>query len=427
MPHLPLELCELVIDSASSCGDVRTLCRCSLVCKSWFPRARYHLFATLDLSADWTPEANRVSEFIALLPVPPSSSASLYDNDSPNLWPATLTCAPFISTVVLAKRSWGITSVARVLARLEAAGVAPRAVVVDCPAYEPPRLCATRTPFAACLRHLELRLHIDVPFAQLVGYVKAFERLESLCVGGSARYSVDSNAELEVEAGLPASLHALSFAGPNAATPFLHWLGATSAISASSGFGCDLDLRSLVLHDICTPSAWTAVLIYLSSWAARSLELLELHNCDSDAAPRELLSSFSIASLESIDELIITHKNPAAAFDGLISLLRVPPMDLSPGPESRSELHAITLGFGNAAHTNSERRMTELRSRWAMLDGMLRDGKRFAGLKRIDVGIWTPPASKGMHSGRRTRMMSALPEGYLYPGGLLDRVMSMDA
>ena len=45
---LPLELEERVIDS--SCDSVSTLRSCSLTCRRWLPRSRYHLFSSIRVS-----------------------------------------------------------------------------------------------------------------------------------------------------------------------------------------------------------------------------------------------------------------------------------------------------------------------------------------------------------------------------------------
>ncbi|KAJ7617843.1 hypothetical protein FB45DRAFT_756357, partial [Roridomyces roridus] len=92
--RLPIELVECIIDASST--HLPTLTACSLVCKQWLPRCRHHLFSSLNLSADWTPEPNSVTEFLALLPMPH----------------ATIT--PYVRAIVLSKRSWGMTPVSRI-------------------------------------------------------------------------------------------------------------------------------------------------------------------------------------------------------------------------------------------------------------------------------------------------------------------------
>ncbi|KAJ7921404.1 hypothetical protein B0H13DRAFT_154564 [Mycena leptocephala] len=98
----PIELAECIIDA--SCSHPPTLAACSLVCKQWLPRSRHHLFSSLDLSADWNPEPNAVTEFIKII-------------DTPNS-----TLIPYVTGVVLSKRSWGMTPVHKILTILAVLG-----------------------------------------------------------------------------------------------------------------------------------------------------------------------------------------------------------------------------------------------------------------------------------------------------------------
>lgn len=50
IPFMPLELVDLILDYAHS--NPSTLAACSLVCKSWFPSARFHIFSSVNLNAD---------------------------------------------------------------------------------------------------------------------------------------------------------------------------------------------------------------------------------------------------------------------------------------------------------------------------------------------------------------------------------------
>ncbi|KAI8981268.1 hypothetical protein BD414DRAFT_420185 [Trametes punicea] len=47
MPEVPLELTDYIIDFLYS--DARTLATCALVCRSWTPAARFHLFRSIVL------------------------------------------------------------------------------------------------------------------------------------------------------------------------------------------------------------------------------------------------------------------------------------------------------------------------------------------------------------------------------------------
>ena len=64
-PTIPPELVDIILDYAHN--DLSLLTACSLVCKTWFPSARYHIFnsATLD--------AQNASSFVQLLNAPLST------------------------------------------------------------------------------------------------------------------------------------------------------------------------------------------------------------------------------------------------------------------------------------------------------------------------------------------------------------------
>src|SRR5271170_2648382 len=66
MPRLPAELTDRVIDHLHS--DRLTLARCSLVCKTWLPASRYHLFNT----AIRLTKSN-INSFVELLDSPTST------------------------------------------------------------------------------------------------------------------------------------------------------------------------------------------------------------------------------------------------------------------------------------------------------------------------------------------------------------------
>ncbi|KAF8877370.1 hypothetical protein BD779DRAFT_1804006 [Infundibulicybe gibba] len=49
IPPLPPEVIDLIIDQLAGEDDRRTLKSCSLVCRSWLPRARHYLFSTISV------------------------------------------------------------------------------------------------------------------------------------------------------------------------------------------------------------------------------------------------------------------------------------------------------------------------------------------------------------------------------------------
>ena len=53
-PHLPWEICDYIIDSSHN--DPGTLKQCSLVSKSWVPRAQNHLFSDITLTLEHYPK-----------------------------------------------------------------------------------------------------------------------------------------------------------------------------------------------------------------------------------------------------------------------------------------------------------------------------------------------------------------------------------
>ncbi|KAJ7614579.1 hypothetical protein FB45DRAFT_937299 [Roridomyces roridus] len=273
--QFPIELVESVIDA--SVAHHPTLSACSLVCKQWLPRCRHHLFSTLDLSADWTPEPNSVTNLLALLLTPHAAE----------------TLIPYVRSVVVAKRSWGMTPVARILTALARAGVRPRALLVNCPSYEP-----THTPvFASSLTHLTLELHNDMRAAPLIEYICAFPRLEVLDVGGSARFAFDEGMLSAHYAGrmqLPARLHTLIVRN----TVVVDWIVATALAPGGSKIG----VTTLVVRHIRLPEQWEGVYRYLTTSAcAGVIRSLTFQGCDfplQPPTPLPLLPSLRTLTIE---------------------------------------------------------------------------------------------------------------------------------
>lgn len=253
---LPIELIECIIDASRYHSS--TLAACSLVCKQWLPRSRHHLFSSLDLSADWNPEPNSVTEFIKLI-------------DTPNS-----TLIPYVRTVVLSKRSWGMIPVQNILGVLARSGVRPGFLHINCPTYEPTHLPI----FSVSLAHLTLYLHNDMPMATLVDHICAFPFLESLYIGGSARFS---DSPRPTSMALPPRFHTLVICNPVFATWVLSLDPPTTQIS------------TIVLRYIRLPDQWSAINQYLGSPSAAGIHSLTFQGCDTCAYYHRLPSVCSRA------------------------------------------------------------------------------------------------------------------------------------
>ncbi|KAJ7092323.1 hypothetical protein B0H15DRAFT_170255, partial [Mycena belliarum] len=287
-PHskmsFPIELVERIIDAASA--DPPTLAACSLVCKEWLHRSRHHLFASLDLSASWTPEPNAVTEFMKLV-------------DGPN------SLVPYVTGVVLAKRSWGMTPIPRILAVLARSGIRPGSLHINCPTYEP-----THLPIFSSLVHLSLYLHNDMPTATLIDHVCAFPLLESLYVGGSAQYTAGSDP---VAQALPPQLHTLIITDP----VFANWVVSLDPVPTQ--------LSTIILRFLKLPEHWEAINRYLTSPAAAGIFSLAFEGCDTYPhrhllAPRvQALENLQTLRIESSGALLPTH------LLGMLSALRGSP------------------------------------------------------------------------------------------------------
>jgi hypothetical protein len=70
---LPAELMDRIIDFLHS--DKRTLSACSLVCKSWVPSSRYHLFRDLTIPAKF--ELFELATDNDVIGVPPISNVTI--------------------------------------------------------------------------------------------------------------------------------------------------------------------------------------------------------------------------------------------------------------------------------------------------------------------------------------------------------------
>jgi hypothetical protein len=118
--------------------------------------------------------------------------------------------------------------------------------------------------FSSSLAHLALYLHTDMPMSMLIDHVCAFPFLESLYIGGSARYST-SLPPLSREP--PPRLNTLIISDP----VFADWL-----LSLDS---TPTQISTIVLREIRLPHQWSAINRYLSSAAAHAIRSLTFHAC----------------------------------------------------------------------------------------------------------------------------------------------------
>ncbi|KAJ7743680.1 hypothetical protein DFH07DRAFT_925294 [Mycena maculata] len=274
---LPIELAECIIDASRH--HPPTLATCSLVCKRWLPRSRHHLFSSLDLSADWNPEPNSVTEFLKIIDSPKS------------------TLIPYVTTVVLSKRSWGMTPIPKILAVLARSGIRPELLHINCPTYEPVHLPI----FSASLVHLTLHLHNDMPMATLIDHICAFPLLESLYIGGSARFSEDLRPMAKA---LPPKFHALVMCNP----VFAHWVLSLDVPP--------MQISTLVLRYIRLPDHWAEINQYLCSPCASGIRSLTFQGCDTSALPQQ-----NLYRLEDLQELVIEGSGAVPAAVDLLNVL----------------------------------------------------------------------------------------------------------
>ncbi|KAJ7696934.1 hypothetical protein B0H17DRAFT_1130590 [Mycena rosella] len=332
---LPIELVERIIDTA--CCHPPTLAACSLVCKDWLPRSRHHLFALLDLSAHWNPEPNAVTEFMKIITAPNS------------------TLVPYVTAVVLGKRSWGMTPVQRILATLARSGIRPGFLHINCPTYEPTHLPI----FSVSLVHLTLYLHNDMPIATLVDHVCAFPLLESLYVGGSARYTADVYPATQ---SLPPKLRTLVISNP----VFAHWVLSLDPVPTQ--------ISTIILRYINLPEQWDEINRYLASPAAAAgIHSLTFEECDV-TYPQIPYIPPDLQHLENLHTLII-EKSGTLLADCLLGVLAAVRSSPATATLETIELYAVNgSGPGEFPH---------MRLREA--DGILADAAKLPGLQRVVV------------------------------------------
>ncbi|KAJ7131930.1 hypothetical protein C8R46DRAFT_1048457 [Mycena filopes] len=279
---LPIELVECIID-ASSFLHRSALGACSLVCRQWLPRSRHLLFSSLDLSAEWAPEPNSVTEFFKIIDNPHS------------------TVIPYVTSVVLSKRTWGMTSVHKLLTALGHSGIRPRVLQITCPTYEPTH----RPVFASSLVSLTLHLHMNMPIATLVDHVCAFPLLETLSIGGSAR----STTALGPSGSLPPRLHTLVISNPI----FAEWILTLDPVPTQ--------LSTIILRDLRLPYQWAAAARYLASPAARTIRSLTLDRSDI-ADPPDPSPPLDLSNLHELRVLTFEHYALGPTLRAILPALR---------------------------------------------------------------------------------------------------------
>ncbi|KAF7299483.1 Serine/threonine-protein phosphatase [Mycena indigotica] len=363
MVSLPLELHERIVDSLSA--HTNALGACSLVSRHWFPRARYHLFWTLDLSADWTPEPNGMTSLLSLL---------LNSHT-----PATFT--PYISSIILTRRTWGMTPVNSILSVLQRVGVVPNRLEIDCPAYEP-----LKPFFCASLRSLSLTLHLDIHIDTLLAYISAFPLLESLRLAGSARYQAEETGQTS-DLDFIFRLQTLAVSGSNIATPLFSRLAEALCLCEHESRHLEPSIRTITLQNI---TVWTSVFDFLSSSAARNVSQLLVSNCHIESTP------FPIP-LNSLQHLAVADTEPPQGIHTLLKLSStfglghfLPTLLLS----------TVTIAFSRVPSPSSF-----VHAPWEELDAILSSKARFPQLRRFTIGM-----ANDMNNFGKLRL-SPLPQG----------------
>ncbi|KAJ6536824.1 hypothetical protein B0H19DRAFT_1382699 [Mycena capillaripes] len=323
----PIELVECIIDA--SCLHPPTLAACSLVCKQWLPRSRHHLFGSLDLSADWTPEPNVVTNFFNII-------------DTPN---STLT--PYITGVVLSKRCWGMTPVHRILTVLARSGIRPGFLHINCPAYEPVHFPI----FSSSLAHLALYLHTDIPMSTLIDHVCGFPLLESLYISGSARYSTLLRPRSREP---PRKLKTLMITNP----VFTDWLLSLDPVPTQ--------ISTVVLRDIRMPHQWSAINKYITSAAGPAIRSISFQSCE----PLHQYIFLNFNRIDTLQELLVETSSPA----GFLSVLGA-----VHGAVLCTTLETIELCTSND--------LTDWPEGLHAVDAMLADVMAFPSLRRVAIRI----------------------------------------
>ena len=99
--RLAPEIVDLVIDFLR--GDIQSLKSCSLVCKSWYPRCRYHLFRSIRIPGKW------VSVFLQSLRSTPSEIITTleiggsYWRPTKKIWAGIALNVPAIQSLTLTR------------------------------------------------------------------------------------------------------------------------------------------------------------------------------------------------------------------------------------------------------------------------------------------------------------------------------------
>ncbi|KAJ7616459.1 hypothetical protein FB45DRAFT_934272 [Roridomyces roridus] len=291
MSAFPSEIVELIIDEARSCPS--TLTACSLVCRQWLPRARYHAFSSIHLEQCNGVNGDRIATFIPLLESP---------------------LATFISSVrqvhifIFVVQASPVGNFLSLLARR---GVAPKFLALQCRPGDlvgvSPLTSVTHARFAmGCFREME-----PAEFVAITELVHGLPSLRSL-----ALHIPDAPASRIRSNHLPPSLDELEI-------NYACVLGTIFSLYATP-----LILPRLILRHM-SQTEWQGVVWYLEN-AGVLLESLTLLNC----APQTVLSLHPALRHLTIGDsfrmmpprILVALYSPCAANELETLTLRVPAM-----------------------------------------------------------------------------------------------------
>ncbi|KAJ7087086.1 hypothetical protein C8R44DRAFT_820283 [Mycena epipterygia] len=230
MRTLPLELLDSILDLINSdCekspASPSSLIACSLVCKQWVPRTRYHLFACIRLFRN--PGIDTVKPFLHLISSP---------------------LVTFTSSVREVRLYYQFTrgpgprvSAGDIILLLSRAQIRPRRLHLNSEYRQLGVEDFKRYSFAS-VTHLELALSKQIPVGNLPAYLSLFDSLQSLSLTAHhrGRVSIDS---FPTETVFPVQVHTLELN---------HWDSeVTQYLTSIVGSNA---LTSLTLTDCCTDS-----------------------------------------------------------------------------------------------------------------------------------------------------------------------------
>ncbi|KAF7324979.1 hypothetical protein MKEN_00540300 [Mycena kentingensis (nom. inval.)] len=339
--RLPAELEDTVIDFSHT--DVKTLATCGLVCRSWRPASRYHLFSSVFLTGQ-----NAV-RFAELLKTPATTTNS--------------NIAHHVRDVQLRFSDATLPLLLPLLAAL------PRTTRI---AFRPARDEIARTLTPALLHPLVPRLpieHLVFDFKsrfdslkQVIDCVSLCPRLVSLELGGSWLRMGDFTygPGMRVNAQLPPNLRALTLTCD--LDYILNWL------LQLEGHGPAIE--QLQLHHIVRREV-PAIVAYLEH-AGPGLESLALLFRDNDA-PDRLANKIDLSHAPNLLKLALEGTGPSI----LACLLKLSRQSCS----STRKLERISLTLRHASYYPDAMRLME-EFPWAQLDEAV---MALPGLRRLDV------------------------------------------